>query len=165
MTEDLITSKSAGVITLREPMRLLDNLGNEWRKPAIESKLGLRLPPGIDWGERLSSNSSLKWAVTGESSVARYGVLSQGGPRRIAVSDTLEAMILLGGKPEPVTNFADVELLKTDEPGFFFGNEIDVRGIRWASKFQTWLELQAGDARQQETAKGLREQILKEAQK
>jgi uncharacterized protein YfdQ (DUF2303 family) len=30
---------------------------------------------------------------------------------------------------------------------------------------QTWLELQSGDARQQDAAKDLREQILKEARR
>ena len=109
----------------------------------------------------LSSNSSLKWAVTGESSVTRHAVFSQGGPRRIAVSDLPLALTLPRGVPEPVPNFADLELIETDEPGFYFANDIDERGVRWASRLQTWLELQSGDARQQDAAQDIRKQILK----
>ena len=60
---------------------------------------------------------------------------------------------LLGGVPESVPGFADLELLETDEPGFFFETLTDENGVRWASRLQTWLELQAGDARQQAAAK------------
>jgi hypothetical protein len=71
----------------------------------------------------------------------------------------------LGGTPEPVASFADIELLATKDDGVFFDQETDANGVRWAGKLQTWLELQAGDARQQEAAKEIREQILKEVQK
>lgn len=185
MVEDLTVSKSAGAITLREPLRLLEKLGSEWRKPRqfwrrddengrsvkiqsvspVSSRRTLRLPAGMDWPRALSSDPSLQWAVSGESSVIRYAMFSQGGPRRIAVSSISLAMPLLGGTAEPVPNFADVELMETDEPGFYFGNETDENGIRWASRLQTWLELQSGDARQQDAAKDLRDQILKEAQR
>jgi len=165
MGEDLIVLKSEGSITLREPLRLLDKLGSEWQKPRVHDRQALRLPAGMDWAGVLSSNPLLKWAVTGESSVTRYAMFSQGGPRHIAVSSRTLALTLLGGTPESVPNFADVELIETDEPGFFFGNETDERGIRWASRLQTWLELQSGDARQQDAAKDLRDQILGESKK
>lgn len=162
MTDDLIVAKSAGVIALNEPLRLLDKLGSEWRKPLVRARQALRLPEGMDWADVLSRSPLLKWAVTGESSVTRYAMFSQGGPRRIAVSSLPLALALLGGTSESVPNFADVELVETDEVGFFFGNETDEKRIRWASRLQTWLELQSGDARQQDAAKDLREQILKE---
>lgn len=165
MEEDLIVSKSAGVIALNEPLRLLDRLGREWRKPLVRAWQALRLPKGMDWAGVLSTSPLLKWALTGESSVTRYAMFSQGGPRRIAVSSLPLALTLLGGTPESVPNFADVELVETDEAGFFFGNETDGKGVRWASRLQTWLELQSGDARQQDAAKDLREQILQEARR
>jgi hypothetical protein len=90
-------------------------------------------------------------------------MFSQGGPRRVAVSNLSLALELLGGRPEPVPNFADLELMETDGAGFFFANEINEKGLRWASRLQSWLELQSGDARQQDAARDLREQILKEA--
>lgn len=165
MQEDLIVVKNAGVIVLNEPLRLLDKLGSEWRRPVVRARQALRLPKGMDWAGVLSSNPLLKWAVAGESSVTRYAMFSQGSPRRIAVSSLPLALTLLGGTPESVPNFADVELVEADEAGFFFGNETDEKGIRWASRLQTWLELQSGDGRQQDAAKDLRDQILKEARR
>lgn len=160
LREDMMVSKGDGAITLRDSLRLLDKLGAEWRKPRISGRKSLRLPNGSAFARTLSSNSLLQWAMTGESSVERYAVFAQGGPRRIAVSSLPLALTLLGGVEEPVPNFADVELIETDEAGYFFENEIDNSGMRWASPLQTWLELQAGDARQQDAARGLREQIL-----
>ena len=63
---------------------------------------------------------------------------------------------------EPVPSFADIELMQTEDAGPFFDTEADENGVRWAGRLQAWLELQAGDARQQEAAKDLRTQILKE---
>ncbi len=163
LCEDLIASKQAGMITLKDPLRLLERLGSEWRGLEVGGRAGLRLPTGLDWAAALSSNPMLKWAMTGESSVTRYAMFSQGGARQIAVSDLRLSMNLLGGQPEPVPNFADVELLETEEPGLYFGNAVDEQGVRWASRLQTWLELQSGDARQHSAAKDLRSQILKEA--
>lgn len=162
MEEDLIVSKDAGQIWLREPLRLLDRLASEWRKPWVNARQALRWPPGTDWAGILSSDRQLKWAITGESSAARYTMFSQGGPRCIAVSNLPLALTLLDGTPEPVPGFADIMLLETDEPGSFFANEIDEHGVRWASRLQTWLELQSGDARQKDAARNLRDQISKE---
>lgn len=162
LCEDLIASKRAGVITLKEPMRLLDRLASEWRGLPVRGRQALRLPAGLDWARALTASPSLTWAVTGESSATRYAMFSQGGARRVAVSDLPTAITLLGGQPESVPNFADVELLETEEPGLYFGNAVDEGGLRWASRLQTWLELQSGDARQQVAAKDLRSRILTE---
>lgn len=160
LREDVMVSKGDGAIVLRDPLRLLDKLGTEWRNPRFRGRKYLRLPNGLKFAQVLSSNSLLQWAMTGESSVKRYAVFAQGGPRRIAVSSLPLALALLGGKEEPVPNFADIELIETDEAGYFFENEMDTSGMRWASPLQTWLELQAGDARQQDAARDLRDRIL-----
>ena len=162
LQDELILSKRDGYISLREPVRLLDKLADEWKKTSIRARQALRLQSGTDLVQALTSEPALKWALTGESSVTRYAMFSQGGPRRIAVSNLALAQTLLAAKPEPVPNFADVELMETDEAGYYFGNEIDDTGLRWASPLQTWLELQSGDGRQQDTARKLRKQILQE---
>lgn len=162
LQDELILSKQNGGIVLQEPLKLLDCLAQEWKNIPIRRQQALRLPAGTDVGQLLSTASELKWAVTGASSVARYVMFAQGGPRQIAVSNLKLAQSLLPGKSEPVANFADIELLESDEAGFYLGNEIDAQGIRWASRLQTWLELQAGDARQQEAAQQLRTQIVRE---
>jgi hypothetical protein len=165
LEEDLIVWKLGGTIKLQDRMRLLDKLGTEWRRPQFRARKAFRIKDNVAaWTNRLSSQTSLQWAVTGESSASRYVVFSQGGPRRIAVSNLSLAATMLGGLPESLPNFADVELLETDEPGFFFQTISDETGVRWASRLQTWLELQTGDARQKEAAEDVRHQILLETQ-
>src|SRR6202034_4080650 len=138
-------------------------LGSEWRTPQTPPLQALRLPDGVDLARALSSNPALKWAGTGESSVFRYAMFSEDGPLRIAVSSLPLAKTLLIGASETVPDFADVELMETDEPGYFFANDIDEHGVRWASRLQTWLELQSGDTRQRDAARDLRGQIIAEA--
>lgn len=162
LTEEMIVSKNGGRITLTEPLRLLDHLAREWQRPKIHRRQALRLESRVNWPLVFSSNPQLKWAVTGECSAARHAVIAQGGPLQIAVSSLALAEALLKGSRENVPSFADLELIETIDEGLFFANEVDMDGIRWAGRLQTWLELQAGDARQQEAARDIRTQILEE---
>lgn len=162
LEEDLIVWKNGLTISLKEPALLMDKLGQAFEKPTPRRQQALRLPPGTDWGSALSRESSLKnWAVTGESSVGQYTMFAQAGPRQVAVSDLMRAIQQLPCTPEPVPNFADIELLEIDDAGIYYQTKIDEKNVRWASRLQTWLELQAGDARQQDAARNIREQILK----
>jgi hypothetical protein len=162
LADDLMVAKDGRGIRQIAPLALLDNLGAAWRTPRYSAQLSLRLAPGRDLAKALSTDANLGWAVTGASSVQRYATFAQGGPRQIAVSDLAKAQALLGDTFELVSSFADVELIETDEPGFFFMNEIDDSGLRWASKTQTWLELRAGDARQRQAADEIYRQLCLE---
>jgi hypothetical protein len=82
LEEELLVLKLGGTIKLQEPLRLLDRLGSEWRKPVIRAREALRIPEGSNWAARLSSDPSLRWAITGESSASRYTLFSQGGPKK-----------------------------------------------------------------------------------
>lgn len=162
MQEDLILSRTGGTIMLQEPLRLLDSLAREWRGSSVKARRALRISPDFNWAAALSSAQHLQWAITGGSSARRYTSFSQGGPRQLAVSNLPLALTVLNGAPEEIPSFADIELIESVEAGLYFANEVDETGQKWASRLQTWLELQAGDARQQEAAKDIREQILKE---
>ena len=81
----------------------------------------------------------------------------------MAVSDLKLAESLLSLTPENVPSFADIVLMETNDDEAFFANEQDHEGIRFASRIQTWLELNAGDARQRETAKDLYQAIIRES--
>jgi hypothetical protein len=161
LEEELIVRKVGGTIKLQDPMRLLDKLGSEW-SPIIRARKAFRLAENdASWANRFSSNSALRWAVTGESSAQQYVVFSHGAPLRIAVSNLSQAESILFGVPESVPGFADLELLETDEPGYFFETLPDETGVRWASRLQTWLELQSGDARQQAAGSDVKRQVLR----
>ena len=161
LEEELIVRKVGGTIELQDPARLLDKLGSEWR-PIIRERKAFRLGENdARWASTFSSNTALRWAVTGESSPQQYVVFSHGAPLRVAVSNLSQAELLLSGVPESVLGFADLELLETDEPGFYFQNLTDETGVRWASRLQTWLELQSGDARQQAAGRDVKRQVLR----
>ena len=160
LEEELIVRKVGGTIELQDAARLLDNLGSEWR-PIIRERQAFRLGENdARWATAFSSNPGLRWAVTGESSAQQHAVFSHGPPLRIAVSSLSQAASLLPGVPESVVGFADLELLETDEPGYFFETLTDVTGVRWANRLQTWLELQSGDARQQAAGRDVKRQVL-----
>ena len=161
LEDDLIVASSGRTIKLREPLRLLDQLGTEWRAPQA-AKMALRLPQPLDSLSRLSRDKGLKWAITGESSVKRYTSFGQGRPIRVAVSNIRSAREILDGDQEEVPNFADVELLETPDAGFYFQNQLAADGLRWASRIQTWIELYRGDGRQQDAAREIRKQIIRE---
>ncbi len=160
LQDELIVIRSNSQIVLSEPLRLLDNLGQQWKTPDFRRRQLLRLDAKETAMERLI-NTDIRWAVMGESSVSRYATFAQGAPWRIAVSDLAIAREVLQGQSESVRNFADVELCETDEVGFYFDNEVDAQGVRFASRLQTWLELQNGDARQKDVAQELQAQIIR----
>lgn len=164
MTEDLVIGKSDGSINLNDPVGLLEKLGRGWRDTITGRRL-LRVRKGSEWWRALSSMKDLKWAVTGESSASRYVNFAQGGPVRVAVENLSQAREAIGeaGSNETVPSFADLELCEVEDPGYFFAPETDERGIRWASKVQTWLELQSGGARQKDASNDVKSLILNES--
>jgi len=161
MEQDTLVMRSGVKISIADKSLLLDKLALGWKPPYFRNQQAFRLETEYDWARNLSRVSGLRWAVIGESSIKRYSAFSEQGPLKIAVSDFRKAMNQVEGKPERVPNFAHIELLETDQSGFYFQNEIDDSGIRWASRLQTYLELQAGDARQRDVSRELREQISK----
>ena len=161
LTEELLISRVKRSIFVRDPDAILERLSQEW-SPDIEQRVHLKLPGGISALNQLNTDSRLTWSITGASTAGRYVVFPQGGPVQVAVSDSRKAMTLLEAKEESVPSFSDVELIKTNEPGFYYDNEKDDEGLRWASRLQTWIELDNGDGRQRDAARDVRNTILPE---
>ena len=161
LVEEMLVSRTGIGFKLQEPLRLLDQLGKAFVRPIYRNRRLLRLSPGINWAKALSAVPALRWTVTGESSVRKYAVLGENSPWRVAVDDLDKASVAIGGSVEPVPAFADIELVETDDTAVFFQSAADDAGMCWASRVQCWLELQSGDARQQQAANDVRDQILK----
>ena len=79
---------------------------------------------------------------------------------------------MYGPKPEAIfsrvsastsSRFPNLEVIGTDnEEAVYFDSRLDEStGLRWASPVQSYLELMAGDKRDQETAAQVRAEILK----
>jgi len=159
LEEERLIGSQGRAIYILDPDRIMERLAVFW-KPQVKRRFYLKHSERLSALKKLTQHSSLKWAITGTSSVSHHTPFAQGGPIQVAVSKASEAIKLLEGKEESVPSFADLELLETDEPGHFFENQIDVGGIRWASLLQTWIELKNGDARQQDAARAVQDQIL-----
>ena len=158
LEDERLLGSAGRSIYILDPDQIMDRLANAW-KPVVNRRIHLRLNERMNALTRLNQSSKLKWAITGESSASHHTPFAQGGAIRVAVSRMDEAVQLLGGEEEQVPNFADIELLETDEPGYFFQNKVDA-GLRWASPLQTWIELKNGDARQLDAAMAVRNLII-----
>ncbi len=160
-TEEMLVIKEGNRIKLADPIWMLDQLGKNWRLNQPRRKRFYRSSKGPPKLKELSDSTKLAWSLTGESSATRYCMSAQGGPLNVAVSDLRFAESLLSLTPENVPIFADIVLIETKDGAAFFANEQDHEGVRYASRIQTWLELNSGDGRQRETAKDLYQAIIK----
>jgi len=158
LEEERLIGSQGRALYILDPDEIMEELARAW-KPEVKRKVLLRVENHLDALTRLNRSVDLKWSVTGESSVGHHLPFSQGGPLRVAVSNLPEAEKLLGGTVEPIPNFADLELLETDEPGYFFHNDLSA-SIRWAGLLQTWIELKNGDPRQKDVAREIRNLII-----
>jgi len=154
--ERVIQRKNKTIISV-DRVRLLRELAKDWRSN-ITKRSYFRVQDRKHWQANLANVEA--WVVTGESSVTRYASFSEGGPIQIAVRDLAQVQALLQCQPESIPSFADLELIESTTDGYFFDNRLDEQGIRWASPLQTWLELQAGDARQKEAAQDIYKNLL-----
>ncbi len=162
LNDELIVTKQQGRIVLSDPLRLMDKLKDNWRAQKFTNRQAFRINGSKDWPTRLSACAGLRWAVTGESSVGRYATFTKAGPLQVAVNELSLARSILQGTPEDIVSFAEVELVETEEAGYYFANELSEGNMRYASRLQTWLELCHGDARQKEAARDLQQQIMAE---
>lgn len=159
LKEVLVVGGKKRSLHLLDPDRLMDQLANAWR-PEIKKEIYMKLPGGLDGLTRLNNQKEMNWSLTGAASVARYASLGQSGPVEVAVTDLGRAVSCLEGRVETVPGYADVQLLETEEPGFYFDVSVAENGVRWASLLQTWIELRNGDARQQTAAREIRGQLV-----
>lgn len=166
LVEERILGSQGRPIYLLDSDLLLERLASDWPRPPKE-RTYLKLPGGrsslsrLKWDEDgTDSNKKFKWAITGESSVAHHLAFARGGPLQVAVSNLRKAKEWLQGEEESIPNFADVALLESDEPGYYFDNDVDENGLRWASVLQTWIELANGDGRQKDAAREILNLII-----
>ncbi|WP_338285193.1 hypothetical protein [Luteolibacter sp. LG18] len=167
LKERCIISRSSGSIQLRERTGLLRKLASNWQSAPPEDEHPYDVAPDVDLVTELERHRELipgfRWAITGESSVSRHASFSERGPLKIAVSNFEEFRHRMREHltiPK-VRGFARYLFVSTKDDGYFFHNETDAAGWRWADPLQTWLELQAGDARQKAAADDIGKHLFK----
>lgn len=157
LEEELLVGRDEGV-SLLQPGQLLDRLTENFERPAIRRRLGVRAEaPGP------VMTKIMERARAGEERVAA------GGERAWTVFPGSEQVLSvyveeLDDLTEPLDltetrRFPDLELLETGDELVFFDRRCQDELI-WTSPLQTYLELATGDKREREIASGMREDLV-----
>jgi hypothetical protein len=147
-------------LRLLQPEKLLDLLVDNYALPAVSrtfqgkcelgsKELRMRLQ---GWEDR----SGARVVLTGASSVEAYAVMAREPVQSFYCSDLDGVVKNLGDDIRETDLFANVRFLETQDDFVYF----DRRPGLWASPIQSYLELVAGDKREQETAEQVRRVIL-----
>ena len=161
LEEDLIIARKDS-IRLLQPDRLLEKLSDNYVPPNIKERVRLKISeesgPIGELLMKLSQALGLPLVTAGTSSVGRYAVMQRSDLLSI-YCPRLETLLeqLPGSQTD---RFPNLELVETEDETVYF----DARqegSFWWASPVQVYLELMAGDKRDQETAEQVKSYIMK----
>jgi hypothetical protein len=161
LDQDLIVSR-AEQIRLLQADALLERLTANYTAPKVRARVRLKIAAAgmslPEWLQKESAGWGLVVVASGLSSVAQYAVMQRGELVSVYCSRAETLLAKLPGSP--TDRFPNLEIIETEDETAYF----DARGaggFRWASPVQVYLELMAGDKRDQETAVQVRELLLK----
>lgn len=163
MEEDVLIERRGGRARLLQPEALLQRLSREYRPAKITRSIVGSTRLARDVVRRRLAESTVSAVLSGQSSTDRYAVMGREERIRIYCASAPSIERLLGADFLPGDRFANIELLETEDPTVFFDARRD-GGAVFSSPIQTFLELSAGDKREQETAEQVRGLILSELQ-
>jgi hypothetical protein len=131
----------------------------------MRGRLRLKVDPDgsslLEFLIRQSGRRKLPMVATGASSVAKYAVMQRGGMLSLYCPRIAALPAQLRGCPDD--RFPNLEWIETDDARVYFDAR-DERGFLWASPVQVYLELMAGDKRDQETAALVQDHLLRDAE-
>lgn len=163
LEEDMIVSRDGSSTRLLQAAKLLDKLAENYVRPKVSHVTNWKLP--MPSSGVLSLNEVLGEAfkrdipavLTGVSSVSLYAVMQAGQTPSLYCPDP-EALLakMPGARTERFPTFT---VIQTEEASLYFDARRE-KDMVFASPVQTYLELMAGDKRDQETAQQLKESIL-----
>lgn len=144
---------------VRNLSEILDGLARDWRKTKPRRRVAVKMSddPLRRMVERMKGRT---WSLSGASSAYYHAFSSDAGCPEFIVENVDEAMQTTESIREKIPSFAMAHLIEYDEPGPLTQIITDENGMKWAGLIQTWLELQAGDARQNESAQFIRKRIM-----
>ena len=160
LQEDLIISRE-DIIRILQPDKLLQKLSENYAPPNIKDRIRLKIPEGIetiaDLLRKESQTLKLPLVAAGTSSVGRYAVMQRMDILSVYCPRLDMLLERLSGSQSD--RFPNLELIETeDETAYFDGRQEE--SFWWASPVQVYLELMAGDKRDQETAEQVKSYIL-----
>jgi hypothetical protein len=164
LEDDMMIGRENASVLLLQPEKLLAKLAENYTAVAREYVVNWQLPV-LSKGKiaddvlRKAFGNKIPAVTTGLASVSRYAVMQAGEKLSIYCSDPDGWVKDLPGSQDD--RFPNLSVIKTTEASVFFDVR-PVKGVIWASPVQTYLELIAGDKRDQETALQVKEVILRE---
>lgn len=160
LEDDLIVTRE-GTIRLLQPDKLLEKLRENYDSPAVKERVRLKISEEngkvLKLLSKLSQTLDLPLMASGTSSVAQYAVMQRGDLLSVYCPKVERLLERLPGSSSD--RFPNLELLATEDETVYF----DARqegNFWWASPVQVYLELMAGDKRDQETAEQINAVIL-----
>lgn len=155
LDEDLIIQRNQRTSSLLQPEELLGRLAANFKMPVVTARKKYRWKTDVaslDWPKKTLVR-------TGAASIDRYGVMPREKTMQCYCTSVAETESIMSAGLEESARFPDLELIETRDPTVYFDARDDER-VAAASPVQCWLELQAGDKRQQDAAQGVRNRIL-----
>lgn len=171
LRNDLIVSNARkSEVRLLDPKRLLGRLADEWGRKGQAKVLwrGRMVGSPQEFMPELFAEArhlGVRLGVTGLGSATRYASLATENVAYLYADrpgELLPSLAKLGG--EETRRFPNLEIRTAPDEGVFFNLRPDAQGVGWAPPVQTYLELQSGDARLQQGADGVEQQVILELQ-
>jgi len=160
LEEDLIIARE-DTIRLLQPDKLLQELSENYMPPNLKKRIRLKVLGEIgtirDLLRKESQALGIPLVVTGMSSVGQYAVMQRGGLSSIYCPRLDMLMERLPGSRSD--RFPNLELIETEDETVYFDCRQE-ENFWWASPVQVYLELMAGDKRDQETAEQVKSYIM-----
>jgi len=161
LVDDLMVARN-GAIYLLQADKLLDRLAREYTFVRPGKTVLLKVPANgkaiLDVLSTWAGESGQTMMVSGLSASSRYTVMQRGEMLTVFCPELGRFNDKISGFE--AERFANLELIEiADEAVYFAAAEMD--GLLWASPVQCYLELMAGDKRDQETAEMIKDHILR----
>ncbi len=165
LAEDLVIERErkqrTASLRLLQPDKLLDSLARAYEPPDVRRRFtGKCALKSDELSNRLLSwqtDSAQQIVRTGADSISRYATMAREPIAKFYCTNLVSLTKYLEPELSETTRFADIEFEETPDAGAYF----DRREQLFGSPIQCYLELQAGDKRDQETAEQVREMLLK----
>ncbi len=165
LAEDLIIERQergrTTTLTLLQPAKLLEALAANFQPPTVGRRFlgtcSLRTQSLVEVLASWQTDRGGRIVRTGTASTEYYATMAREPVARFYCTQLATLLDVLGSHATETTRFPNLELLEVTDPTVYF----DVRNHFVASPIQCFLELQAGDKRDQDTAEQVRRLILR----
>ncbi len=160
LEEDLVISR-ADVIRLIQPETLIQKLSDNYVAPIVKNRVRMKIPEQLGTVTKLlykeSQSLGLPVMSTGLSSIGQYAVMQRGDILSVYCPQLPPLLERLHG--DRSDRFPNIELIEVEDETVYFDARL-AKGFQWASPVQVYLELMAGDKRDQEIAQQVKSTVM-----